>query len=127
APTPETLRALHRAHMLAVPFENLDIYGGRRKLHLDEAAFLHKVVYERRGGYCYELNGAFGSLLRSLGFEVDYLSGHVVSNGEEGPEFDHMLLLVHLGEPYVADVGFGESSRTPLRLADGLEQSDGTG
>ena len=49
-PNAETLRALHRAHMLAVPFENLDISGGRRRLHVDVDAFFAKIVGERRGG-----------------------------------------------------------------------------
>ena len=62
-PTAETLRSLHRAHLLTVPFENLDIHMGR-PIILDEAAFYRKVVNERRGGFCYELNGLFGWLKR---------------------------------------------------------------
>jgi len=123
-PTAETLRGLHQAHMYAVPFENLDIYGGRRHLTLDEEAFFRKVVQERRGGFCYELNGLFGALLRELGFRVDLLSGRVVSAKKVGPEFDHLLLLVHLEERWLADVGFGESSRTPLRLDDPEPQGE---
>lgn len=123
-----TLKGLHRAHMLTVPFENLDIYGGRRALVLDQAAFVRKVVEERRGGYCYELNGAFAALLTCLGFEVEFLSGRVLSNGVEGPEFDHLLLsVVADGQRFIADVGFGESSREPLRLAVDEEQPDGVG
>jgi len=126
-PTAETLRGLHRAHMYAVPFENLDIYGGRRHLTLDEGAFFRKVVEERRGGFCYELNGLFGALLRELGFHVDLLSGRVVSAKKVGPEFDHLLLLVHLEERWLADVGFGDSSRTPLRLDDPKPQGEPAG
>lgn len=125
--TVETLRALHRAHMYSVPFENLDIYGGRRHLALDEGAFYRKVVEERRGGFCYELNGLFGALLRELGFRVDLLSGRVVSARKVGPEFDHLLLLVHLEEGWLADVGFGESSRIPLRLDDPEPQGEPSG
>ena len=61
APTPETLREIHRAHLLSVPFENLDIHLGRT-IVCDEDGFLHKIVNERRGGFCYELNGAFAAL-----------------------------------------------------------------
>ena len=64
-PTDETLRTLHRAHLLAVPFENLDISLGR-KIVVDEDAILNKVVNLRRGGFCYELNCAFAALLRAL-------------------------------------------------------------
>jgi hypothetical protein len=58
APTPAALREIHRAHLFAVPFENLDIHLGR-KIVCDEDAFLHKIVNERRGGFCYELNGGY--------------------------------------------------------------------
>ena len=56
------LRSLHRAHLFTVPFENLDIHLGR-KIVCDESRILHKIVNERRGGFCYELNGAFALLL----------------------------------------------------------------
>jgi len=51
-PNAETLRALHQAHMLAVPFENLDNHLGRR-IVLDEEKVVHKIVDQRRGGICY--------------------------------------------------------------------------
>ena len=55
-PTTETLKQLHRAHMLAVPFENLDILLGH-PINLSLASFYDKIVQHRRGGFCYELNG----------------------------------------------------------------------
>jgi len=127
APTIEVLRALHRAHMLGVPFENLDIALGH-KIVLNEEALLRKIVDHRRGGFCYELNGAFSALLRALGFQVTLLSARVARpNGGEGPEFDHLALRVDLDEPWLADVGFGESFVEPLRLKAGIEQLDPAG
>jgi N-hydroxyarylamine O-acetyltransferase len=121
-PTPETLRELHRSHLFAVPFENLDIHLGR-KIVCDEEAFLHKIVNERRGGFCYELNGAFAALLRALGFQVTLLSGRTTSSdGGNGPEFDHLALRVDLNEPWLVDVGFGDSFLEPLRLKATVEQ-----
>lgn len=121
-PSAETLRALHLAHLLAVPFENLDIPLGRA-IVLDEAALYRKIVNGRRGGFCYELNGLFAALLRALGFPVTLLSARVVrSEGGFGPEFDHLALLVQLEERWLADVGFGESFREPLRLDETGEQ-----
>src|SRR4051794_33731222 len=73
APSAETLRALHRAHLYAVPFENLDIGRGRR-LSLALPDLFDKIVTRRRGGFCYELNGLFGWLLESLGYRVTHLS-----------------------------------------------------
>jgi N-hydroxyarylamine O-acetyltransferase len=123
----ETLRALHRAHLVAVPFENLDIHLGL-KITIDEAAILNKVVVLRRGGFCYELNGAFAALLRALGFQVTLLSARVArANGDEGPEFDNLTLRVDLNEPWLADVGFGESFLEPLLLEAGKDQRDPTG
>lgn len=123
----DALRALHRAHMLAVPFENLNISLGR-KIVVDEEAILKKVVDHRRGGFCYELNCAFAALLRALGFSVTILSARVArTNGGEGPEFDHLTLRVDLEQPWLADVGFGDSFLEPLRLQAGREQSDPAG
>jgi N-hydroxyarylamine O-acetyltransferase len=90
----ETLRALHQAHLLAVPFENLDIPLGRPIIP-EEAALFRKIVEEGRGGFCYELNGLFAALLRELGFKVTLLSARVArAEGGFGPEFDHLTLLV---------------------------------
>jgi N-hydroxyarylamine O-acetyltransferase len=126
-PTAENLRALHRAHLLAVPFENLDISLGR-KIVADESAILTKVIDLRRGGFCYELNGAFAALLRALGFKVTLLSARVArESGGEGPEFDHLTLRVDLAEAWLADVGFGDSFLEPLRLEPGIEQVDPAG
>ncbi|HZC25043.1 MAG TPA: arylamine N-acetyltransferase, partial [Candidatus Binatia bacterium] len=93
-----------------------------------EAAIVRKIVERRRGGFCYELNGAFAALLRALGFRVTLLSARVSrAGGGEGPEFDHLTLRVDLNEPWLADVGFGESFLEPLRLEPGTEQEDPAG
>ena len=121
-PDIDLLRALHRAHLYTVPFENLDIHIGR-KIVCDENRILHKIVNEHRGGFCYELNGAFAALLRKLGFKVTLLSARVThDDGGDGPEFDHLALRVDLDEPWLADVGFGDSFLDPLRLETEQEQ-----
>jgi N-hydroxyarylamine O-acetyltransferase len=121
APSAQTLRALQRAHLFHVPFENLDIMLGRR-IDIDLQSFYEKVVVRRRGGFCYELNGLFGWLLGELGFDVTFLSGRVVHDGVPGPEFDHMVLMVRLEERWLADVGFGDTFVDPLRLDEADEQ-----
>lgn len=121
-PTPKTLRNLHRAHLFTVPFENLDI-GLGRKIVCDETTFIHKIVERRRGGFCYELNGAFAALLREIGFQVTLLSAHVPrDDGSQSPEFDHLALRVDLDQPWLADVGFGDCFLDPLQLELGREQ-----
>ncbi len=114
APSAETLRQLHLAHLLSVPFENLSIHR-HEPIVLNDDALFEKIVRRRRGGFCYELNGVFAALLRSLGFNVTMLSAEVANNeGEFGEPFDHMTLMVTLDERWLADVGFGDSFREPL-------------
>jgi len=127
APTAETLRRLHVAHLLTVPFENLSIHAGEPVVLQDRSLF-EKVVARRRGGFCYELNGLFAALLRELGFRVEMLSAAVARReGGFGPEFDHMALLVTLEERWLADVGFGDSFVEPLLVDERAEQTQAAG
>jgi len=123
-PDAATLTGLHRSHLLAVPFENLDIHWGNPIL-LDLDRIYDKVVGQGRGGFCYELNGLFGALLRELGFSVEMVSARVHKDGDSyGPEFDHMALLVEVDhEMWLADVGFGKFVLEPLRfVADSIQE-----
>lgn len=125
APTAQTLQQLQLAHLLSVPFENLSIHAGE-PIVLDDESLFGKIVRRRRGGFCYELNGLFAALLRTLGFEVAMLSAGVArDDGGFGPEFDHMTLEVDLEQRYLADVGFGDSFRQPLILDERGEQAQG--
>ncbi|HEX2350594.1 MAG TPA: arylamine N-acetyltransferase [Ktedonobacterales bacterium] len=129
APTLPLLAALHQAHLLAVPFENLSIHYGQ-PITLDEAALYDKIVRRRRGGFCYELNGLFAWLLRQLGFTVDLLSAEVAEDGGGfSPPLDHLTLRVRAldGADWLADVGFGDSFRRPLRMQPGLVQDGADG
>ena len=125
-PTAETLHALHRRHLFTVPFENLDIPLGT-PICLDLDGLYNKIVLRRRGGFCYELNGLFRELLVQLGFHVHQLSARVRrEDGGFGPEFDHMLLKVELDEPWLVDVGFGDSFVDPIVFrSGGADQVDG--
>ena len=113
------------AHLLAVPFENLSIHAGQPIVLEDEALFA-KIVERQRGGFCYEANGLFAALLRTLGFDVAMLSAGVANaEGGFGPDFDHMALMVTLGQRWLVDVGFGDSFREPLLLDERGEQVQG--
>lgn len=122
-----SLRLLQRSHLLNVPFENLDIHW-KRPIVLDVDRFYEKVVAERRGGFCYELNGLFNELLRELGFETRLISARVFNGTSHGPEFDHAAIIVTMGdEDYLADVGFGDFAAEPLTFVLDIEQADQTG
>ncbi|HEY6641778.1 arylamine N-acetyltransferase family protein [Povalibacter sp.] len=114
-----TLRALHRAHSEAVPFENLDVQL-RRPVSLDLPAIYDKLVLQRRGGWCYEQNGLFGWALTQLGFDVVRLSAGVMREAMGDIQLGgHLCLLVRLEQPWLADVGFGGSLAGPLLLHAG--------
>jgi N-hydroxyarylamine O-acetyltransferase len=124
-PDLETLRALHRAHLLAIPYENLDVQLGE-PLTPDPSAAFEKIVRRRRGGWCYEMNGVFAAALDAIGFRVTRLAGgvmrEVMGDAQAG---NHLVLLVHLDQPWIADVGFGDGSLDPFPLAPAAIHADG--
>merc|ERR1711970_558596 len=116
------LSELMSCHQLAVPFENLDVFLGRKKV-LDVDLLFSRIVVEERGGWCCELNGLFAWLLQELGFTVRRVSASYFN--QEKKEFngmyDHMALVVSLGEQeYLTDVGWGNINAhfMPIRLSD---------
>ena len=129
APTLETLAALQRAHLLTVPFENLDIHLNI-PIYIAPDQIYRKVVERKRGGFCYELNSLFSQLLEMLGYDTILVSAKVYSfdRGSFGPEFDHMAIIVEVAkEIYLVDVGFGEFAFSPLVLDFQMDQQDERG
>jgi len=117
----ETLRKLHKQHLLTVPFENLDIFLGK-KIKMDIESFFKKIVEEGRGGLCYELNGLLFSFLKELGFKVKLVSGKVL---EDGSVYDHAFIIATIEEEtWLVDVGFGDSYHYPIKLSIGEVQED---
>lgn len=120
APTLETLKALHRAHLRAIPYENLDVQM-ERPLTPGPRAAVDKVVDRRRGGWCYEMNGTFGWALGELGFDVTRLAGGVGRGGAAGLPGNHLVNLVRLPEPdglWIADVGLGDGPLDPFPVRE---------
>ncbi len=118
-PNLETLRAVHRAHLLSIPYENLDIHLGRT-LTLEVRDAYERIVLEHRGGWCFEMNGLLVWALREIGFEVRLLFGSVERTDLTGsPYGDHLVLLVMIErQRFVADVGFGDGFLEPLPLLE---------
>ncbi|MFF0477416.1 arylamine N-acetyltransferase [Streptomyces sp. NPDC004284] len=123
------MTALHRAHVGAVPFENLDVALGR-SIPLDLKSIQGKLVERRRGGYCYEQNSLFAAALERIGFQVAGRGARVRSRGPALTPITHALLVVTIeGEQWLADVGFGwQGVLEPVPLRDGarVEQSGWT-
>ncbi|MFM2483718.1 arylamine N-acetyltransferase family protein [Celerinatantimonas yamalensis] len=116
------LSALHQAHLQRIAFENLDILRDQ-PICLNMDQLLDKFICQHRGGLCFELNYAFGLLLKSLGFSVQWLSAEVWDGEQFGSEVDHLFLRLDIDDSAViADVGFGCSYLTPLQLQMNSEQ-----
>jgi N-hydroxyarylamine O-acetyltransferase len=125
----ECLFALQKAHMLNVPFENLDVYMGR-PLSLDPCDLFDKIVTRRRGGYCFELNTLYGAVLREIGFNITPMLARVwLRDPAEVPPSNHMLHRVVIdGVHYTTDVGFGaRTTRIPLDISQSTQIDDGDG
>ncbi|NEB81675.1 arylamine N-acetyltransferase [Streptomyces sp. SID14478] len=126
APTAAALRDLHLAHLRTVPFENLSVHLGE-DIRLDAERLVAKLVDRRRGGFCYEVNGAFAALLGALGFEVTLLQARGVGDGGRlGIPYDHLALRVRdaEGADWLADIGFGTHTHFPLAYDERGDQSD---
>lgn len=125
APTLETLTQLHALHPAAIPYENLDPLMGA-PVRLDLPNLQQKLVFDRRGGYCFEQNTLLRAILEDLDFEVKSHAARVLwgtAPGEE-PPLRHMVLTVDVaGVSYLCDVGFGGQTATaPLRMRKDAEQ-----
>ncbi|PYI07737.1 arylamine N-acetyltransferase 2 [Aspergillus sclerotiicarbonarius CBS 121057] len=131
------LRVLQRYQVAAVPFENLNLhYSAHRGISIDPQSLFDKIVdcNSERGGYCMENSGLFGTVLRSLGYEVTAVGGRVneaaqpmsASKNWKGPKFDgwnHMVNIITIGEQkYLIDVGFGSNGpHQPVPLVPAYE------
>jgi N-hydroxyarylamine O-acetyltransferase len=125
APTLATLETILTLHPAAIPFENLNPLLGQ-PVELDFKTIEQKLLWDRRGGYCYEHNLLLGAVLRELDYSVRNLAARVLWNNPEGANqaASHMLLAVEIGgASYLADAGFGGNTPTaPLRLKPDAEQ-----
>ena len=123
-PDSSLLKKLQFAHCTTVPYENLDIIRGI-PLSLDPDDLYEKIVVRGKGGFCFELNGLFGWLLRQLGYEVTDVAARYLRGESTIPMRRHRVLIVKAVDGlWCGDVGIGEvCPRYPLRLEEGLEQT----
>lgn len=122
------LATLHRAHLRAIPFENLDVILGRG-ISVDLDAVQDKLVDRARGGYCYEHATLFAAALEQVGFHVDRVLARTGDPAEHPRPRSHLVLLVTSpadGERWLADVGFGSGLLRPLALREDGPQQQGS-
>jgi len=129
-PSQKNLDRLIEAHLEHITFDNLSQHGLPYPACLDVEKTAHKLLDQKRGGFCFELNGLFGELLQELGYTVKRVPAIVHAGPEVGFRHlaSHLILIVSCGgstndEAYVVDVGFGEPAIHSLRYQTGLEQT----
>ena len=123
----QALAVLQRAHIAAVPYENIDIVRGAPP-PMDGDSCVRRIV-SGRGGYCFHLNGGFAALLEWLGVDLmRHLAGVQGRNAAEPPgaNGNHLGLTVDVaGARWLVDVGTGDGPPEPLLLAAGSYEQDG--
>ena len=127
APSIDALFSIHRAHVERVPYETLWIQLGER-WSVDVAESTARIATQRRGGYCFHLNGALSELLRALGYNVvRHVGGvHGPDGATEAAMTNHLVLTVHdlpdetnPGGGWYVDAGLGDALHEPLPLVPG--------
>lgn len=118
-PTLECLIGIHRCQALSVPYENIDVQLGY-PIDQNIERIYEKIVTQRRGGWCYELNGLLQWGLDQIGFNVMRVTGgvHQREDGDSAAG-NHLALLVNLDRIYLADLGLGDGIREPIPLEPG--------
>jgi len=120
------LMAIHRHHVQSIPYEDLDVQLGR-PLDLNLQRIRRKLIVERRGGWCYEMNGLLGWALSEIGFSVTRMTGGVMRSEQGDAAFgNHLVLRVDIdGEGWIADAGLGDALQEPIPLREGEHQQNG--
>lgn len=125
----EYLHELILAHQYSVPFENLDIFDYHQEIDISTKKIFDKVVNNRRGGYCFELNTLFYKLLLACEYDAFPILARVIKMGESFLPPLHRLTIVKYEENlYVCDVGFGGAQPGfALKIEENLVQSSKKG
>ena len=119
--TDDILTSLHKKHIFQVPFENLDIYY-KRVFDLEIKRIYEKIIIDRRGGFCYELNLLFNWLLREIGFSSRIIASRIFDEqGILGPKFDHMSIYVKTKKKFLVDVSYGDLFIIPIEIKSGIQ------
>ncbi|MGW0561981.1 arylamine N-acetyltransferase family protein [Streptomyces sp. NPDC003016] len=126
SPTLGTLRALHRAHVLNVRWENLEAVL-RGDVPLDPATIQSKMIGNPRGGYCFEHASLYAAALERLGFRFFTVLGRIRMGAPKMLPTTHAMLIVEIdGRRWLSDIGFGASPLEPIELTDGTDGTETT-
>lgn len=121
----ENLFRLQAAHLATLPYTNLSFFLNGDVTSLETEALFERIILQNKGGYCFELNGLFSKLLRTLGYDVtDFFGRWHFGSDEAVPMRRHRILKVVLdNEVFLADAGIGSLCPvTPLDFKHDLIQ-----
>lgn len=117
----QTLNELHKKHLFSIPFEDLDIHL-KKPLQIEVEALYQKIIVEKRGGFCYELNFLFYNLLKEIGFDCHIVSASIYDKRENlAGQFDHLAIIVQLEEKWLVDVGYGNLFTEPMKIPSKID------
>jgi N-hydroxyarylamine O-acetyltransferase len=116
-PGVEGLAALQQAQIRAIPFENIDPLLGVAP-SVEVRASASKILCERRGGWCFELNALLQSAAEEMGYRVARRLARVRMGQAQGGPRTHVALVCAVdGERWIVDAGFGgPAPLVPVRL-----------
>ncbi len=104
----EGLDRVLEAHLLHIPFDDLDVWALGACPSLAVEDLFNKIIVNKRGGYCFELNSLFKAFLLSLGFDAYTVICHLNSSMDAMSVPAHCCVIVRIGDKkYFTDVGFG--------------------
>ena len=111
-----TLSSMMRQQLFSVPFENIDVQNGKI-VSLVPEDIADKILRQRRGGYCYEVNGLFAMALEALGIRYQFVAARPMFYPARRPR-THMAIVADIdGFRWLCDLGFGSYGiRVPMRL-----------
>jgi len=123
----ETLTALMKRQLFTVPFENLDVQAGK-VVSIEPAEIVSKIVYQPRGGYCYEVNSLFAMALTALGIDYYFVGARPMFYPARRPKTHMVIVATIADEQYLCDLGFGSYGiRAPIALSkinETIQQDD---
>jgi len=106
-----TLNRLMKAQLTHVPFENMDVFRFKTAPDLSIPVLFERIVQKNRGGYCFELNALFFSLLQAVGYQVYPVACRILYGHGLVMPYSHRANIVIIdGEKYFVDVGYGGPS-----------------
>ena len=125
----DLLNLVQLSHLQRIAFENLDVVSSV-PIDMSDTAVVSKLLFSRRGGYCFEMNTLLSIALSELGFPVIKVLARARWNRPSTMQtpLTHVVLVVTVpssGDRYLVDVGFGglqPLQALNLSLPSGVEQ-----